>query len=213
MADGYGFGAEGDWKTAALVRAMKVMATGLKGGTSFMEDYTYHLDPKATPQQICATMVHRFRAVAAQMGLNRNLHDVVTLASLVERETAVDDERPLVASVFENRLAKSMPLMTDPSVTYGLQLEGRWRGTIYQSDLTRESAYNTYLHKGLPPGPIANPGVKSLRAAMEPARTDYLYFVAAGANPQGHSLFSRTLEEQNQNVAGYRQAVKKAGGR
>jgi UPF0755 protein len=119
----------------------------------------------------------------------------------------------LVASVFENRLAQSMPLMTDPAVIYGLQLEGRWRGTIYQSDLTRDSAYNTYLHKGLPPGPIANPGAKSLRAAMAPAKTDYLYFVAAGANPQGHSLFSRTLEEQNQNVAGYRQAVKKAGGR
>jgi UPF0755 protein len=89
------------------------------------------------------------------------VHDVVTLASLVERETAVDDERPLVASVFENRLAQSMPLMTDPAVIYGLQLEGRWRGTIYQSDLTRDSAYNTYLHKGLPPGPIANPGARN----------------------------------------------------
>ena len=210
-----GLGARQQFLAAAALQTGLV--TDLDPAAKSLEGYlfpdTYHLDPKATPQQICATMVHRFRAVAAQMGLNRNLHDVVTLASLVERETAVDDERPLVASVFENRLAKSMPLMTDPSVTYGLQLEGRWRGTIYQSDLTRESAYNTYLHKGLPPGPIANPGVKSLRAAMEPARTDYLYFVAAGANPQGHSLFSRTLEEQNQNVAGYRQAVKKAGGR
>ena len=135
------------------------------------------------------------------------------MASLIERETAVDAERPLVASVFQNRLAKNMPLMTDPAVIYGLELEGRWRGAIYQSDLSRNTPYNTYLHAGLPPGPVANPGVKSLRAAMEPAKTDYLYFVAAGANPQGQSLFSRTLDEQNRNVAGYRHAVKKAGGR
>jgi UPF0755 protein len=135
------------------------------------------------------------------------------MASLVERESAVDSERPLVASVFENRLSKGMPLMTDPAVIYGLELAGRWRGTIYQSDLTRDTAYNTYLHKGLPPGPIANPGIRSLRAAMEPATTDYLYFVAASANAQGHSLFSRSLDEQNRNVAGYRNAVKQAGGR
>jgi UPF0755 protein len=135
------------------------------------------------------------------------------MASLVEKETAVDAERPLVASVFDNRLAKKMPLMTDPSVIYGLELEGRWRGTIYASDLKRDTPYNSYLHAGLPPGPIANPGMKSLRAAMEPARTDYLYFVAAGANPQGHSIFSQTLDGQNKAVAGYRHAVKKAGAR
>jgi UPF0755 protein len=138
---------------------------------------------------------------------------VVTLASLVERETAVDAERPLVASVFVNRLARKMPLMTDPSLIYGLELAGRWRGTIYASDLKRDTPWNTYLHAALPPGPIANPGIKSLRAAMDPAKSDYLYFVAAGANPQGQSIFSRTLEEQNRNVEGYRHAVKKAGGR
>jgi UPF0755 protein len=174
---------------------------------------TYHFDRKASPAQIAAAMVRRFRAEAAQIGLKENVHAVVTMASLVERESAVDSERPLVASVFSNRLAAGMPLMTDPAVIYGLQLEGRWRGTIYQSDLTRPTPYNTYLHKGLPPGPIANPGARSLRAAMEPAKTDYLYFVAAGANPQGHSLFSRSLDEQNRNVSGYRNAVKQAGGR
>jgi UPF0755 protein len=209
-----GLGARKDFMAAALQTSLIAdfdpAAKSLEG---YLFPDTYHFDPKATPDQICATMVRRFRAVAAQLGLRDNMHHVVTLASIVERETAVDDERPLVASVFENRLAKSMPLMTDPAVIYGLQLDGRWRGTIYQSDLSRDSVYNTYLHKGLPPGPIANPGAKSLRAAMSPAKTDYLYFVAAGANPQGHSLFSRTLEEQNQNVAGYRQAVKKAGGR
>jgi UPF0755 protein len=158
-------------------------------------------------------MVRRFRAVAAQLGLKQDIHRVVTVASLVERETAVDAERPLVASVFQNRLAQGMPLMTDPAVIYGLQLEDRWRGAIYQSDLVRDTPYNTYMHKGLPPGPIANPGLKALRAAMTPAQTDYLYFVAAGANPQGHSVFSRTLEEQNRNVAGYRSAIKQSGGR
>ena len=91
------------------------------------------------------------------------------MASLVEHETAVDAERPLVASVFQNRLAKQMPLNTDPSVIYGLELEGKWRGTIYASDLTRDTPYNTYLHVGLPPGPVANPGIPSLRAAMDPA--------------------------------------------
>jgi UPF0755 protein len=151
--------------------------------------------------------------VAAQLGLKQDIHRVVTVASLVERETAVDAERPLVASVFQNRLAQGMPLMTDPAVIYGLQLEDRWRGAIYQSDLVRDTPYNTYMHKGLPPGPIANPGLKALRAAMTPAQTDFLYFVAAGANPQGHSVFSRTLEEQNRNVAGYRSAIKQSGGR
>lgn len=203
------FVAEAD-KDTNLVADLDPQATTLEG---YLFPDTYMLPRKATPEQICTTMVKRFRAVAAELGLEGNLHNVVTLASLVERETAVDGERAEVASVFENRLAKDMPLATDPAVIYGLQLEGRWRGTIYESDLKRDTAYNTYLHKGLPPGPIANPGVKSLRAAMDPAKTNYLYFVAAGADPQGHSLFSATLKEQNKNVAGYRHSVKKAGGR
>jgi UPF0755 protein len=103
--------------------------------------------------------------------------------------------------------------MTDPSVIYGLELQGIWRGTIYLSDLKRDTPYNTYLHAGLPPGPVANPGLRSLRAALNPAQTDYFYFVAAGANPQGHSIFSSTLDEHTHNVAGYRHAVKKTGAR
>ena len=118
-----------------------------------------------------------------------------------------------MASVFENRLEKNMALMTDPAVIYGLQLQNQWRGSLYETDLKRDTPYNTYVHAGLPPGPIANPGVKALRAAMAPAQTNYLYFVAAGQNPQGKSLFAATLEEHNRNVAGYRQAMKKAGGR
>ena len=210
-----GFVTQQDFLDAAVNQAGLV--ADLDPGATSLEGYlfrdTYHFQRKFTAAQICAAMVRRFRVIAGQIGLKENVHRVVTLASLVERETAVDAERPLVASVFENRMAKNMPLMTDPAVIYGLELEGRWRGTIYESDLSRNTPYNTYLHAGLPPGPVANAGVKSLRAAMQPAQTDYLYFVAAGANPQGHSLFSRTLDEQSRNVAGYRHAVKKAGGR
>ena len=210
-----GLGLKQDFLDAAaqqtkLVVDLDPKATSLEG---YLFPDTYHFARKATSAQICATMVRRFRAVAGQLGLKGNVHRLVTVASLVERESAVDAERPLVASVFENRLAKNMPLMTDPAVIYGLELQGRWRGAIYQSDLKLDTPYNTYLHPGLPPGPVANPGLHSLRAAMEPARTNYLYFVAAGANAQGHSLFSSTLDEHNHNVAGYRQAMKKAGGR
>lgn len=172
---------------------------------------TYKFSPPASPQLIVETMVRRFRNAAQKLGLAGNTHDVVTLASLVERETAVPSERPLVASVFTNRLARNMPLMSDPAIIYGLELEGRWRGTIYKSDLASNTAYNDYLHTGLPPGPIANPGMLSLQAAMHPAQTDYLYFVAADDNPQGHSLFSATLDEQVKNVAAYRKAKKRAG--
>jgi UPF0755 protein len=210
-----GFGSRQDFLAAAasetgLVTDLDPSAKSLEG---YLFPDTYYLPRKATPEQICATMVRQFRTEAERLGLKDDLHKVVTVASLVERETAVDAERPLVASVFENRLTKGMPLMTDPAVIYGLELDGAWRGTIYRSDLTHNTAYNTYLHKGLPPGPIANPGLPSLRAAMEPASTNYLYFVAAGSNPQGHSLFSSSLDEQNHNVAGYRHAIKKAGGR
>jgi len=195
---------------ASLIADLDPEATSLEG---YLFPDTYFFARKATPAQICATMVRRFRVVAAQLGLKENVHRVVTLASLVERETALDAQRPLVASVFANRLEKKMPLMTDPSVIYGLEVEGKWRGAIYQSDLKRDTPWNTYLHAGLPPGPVANPGLRSLRAAMHPAKTDYLYFVAAGADAQGGSLFSATIEEHNHNVAGYRQAVKKAGAR
>jgi UPF0755 protein len=204
---------EGAARQVGLVKDLDPGAASLEG---YLFPDTYHFARKFGPAQICAAMVKRFRAVAGQIGLvglKGNMHRVVTMASLVERETAVDEERPLVAGVFENRLAKKMPLMTDPSVIYGLELDGRWRGAIYQSDLKLDTPYNTYLHTGLPPGPVANPGLRSLKAAMEPAKSDYLYFVAAGANPQGRSLFSSTIEEHARNVADYRHAVKKAGGR
>jgi UPF0755 protein len=210
-----GLGSRQDFLDAAasqtkLVIDLDPRAASLEG---YLFPDTYHFARKATPAQICAAMVRRFRVVAGQIGLKGNVHRVVTMASLVERETAVDAQRPLVASVFENRLAKKIPLMTDPSVIYGLELGGRWRGAIYGSDLKLDTPYNTYLHAGLPPGPVANPGLRSLRAAMTPAKTDYLYFVAAGANPQGGSLFSSTIEEHARDVAGYRHALRRAGDR
>jgi UPF0755 protein len=210
-----GFGTRQDFldvaaRQASLVADLDPKAASLEG---YLFPDTYHFQRKTTQAQICAAMVRRFRTVAGQIGLKGNVHRVVTMASLVERETAVDAQRPLVASVFENRLAKKMPLMTDPAVIYGLELGGRWRGAIYESDLKLDTPYNTYLHAGLPPGPVANPGLRSLRAAMTPAKTDYLYFVAAGANPQGGSLFSSTLEEHARDVAGYRHALRKAGDR
>jgi UPF0755 protein len=193
-----------------LIADLDPRATSLEG---YLFPDTYRFPPNATAAQMAAAMVHRFRAVAAQLRLRQDVHRIVTLASLVERETAVDADRPLVASVLDNRLAKNMPLGTDPSVIYGLELAGQWRGAIYASDLTRDTPYNTYLHTGLPPGPVANPGIPSLRAAMDPAKTNYLYFVAAGTNAQGHSLFAETLNEHNRNVAAYRLAQKKAGER
>lgn len=192
---------------AGMVSDIDPQAKTLEG---YLFPDTYKIGPKEQMPQIAAMMVKRFRQAAEQLGLTHDIHEKVTLASLVERETALDSERPLVASVFGNRLEKQMPLMTDPAVIYGLQLQNAWRGTIYASDLGRDTPYNTYMHPGLPPGPIANPGAKALKAAMEPAETNYLYFVAASKNPQGKSLFAATLEEHNRNVAGYRAATKKA---
>jgi UPF0755 protein len=133
----------------------------------------------------------------------RNIHAIVTLASIVEKETALVKERTLVASVYSNRLRLGMPLDADPTVVYAALLNQRYRGAIYQSDLQFESAYNTYKHAGLPPGPIANPGSASLRAAMNPEPTKYLYFVADG---QGGHRFTSSYQEHSRNVAAYRRA-------
>jgi UPF0755 protein len=193
-----------------LIADLDPGATSLEG---YLFPDTYSFERRATPQQMLSAMVKRFRQAAAGLGLKSNYHRVVTVASLVERETPVDAERPLVASVFENRLAKEMPLMTDPSVIYAALLDGRYRGTIYASDLQADSPYNTYRYSGLPPGPICNPGMTSLKAAMNPAQTDYLYFVAASADPSGKSRFSTTLEEHAHDVQQYRKSLREAGSR
>ncbi len=192
----------------ALVSDLDPTATSLEG---YLFPDTYRFARHIDAQEMMAGMVKRFRQATQGIGLSTGYHQTVTLASLVEKETPIDAERSLVASVFVNRMEKNIPLMTDPSVIYAALLDGRYRGTIYQSDLQADSAYNTYRHAGLPPGPICSPGLKSLQAAMHPAQTDYLYFVAAGADPSGQSRFSATLEEHAKDVEAYRRAVRNAG--
>ena len=126
------------------------------------------------------------------------------MASIVEKETAAPEERPMVASVYYNRLAKNIALQADPSVIYGELEKGTYRGALHHEDLFSDSLYNTYRHTGLPPGPIANPGKTSLQAAMHPAATEYFYFVADGS---GHHRFARDLDEHNHNVAAYRKIM------
>jgi UPF0755 protein len=163
---------------------------------------TYQFSRHSTPLQMLTVMVRRFRQRTAQLGLAGDISHSIIMASLIEKEVSQDAERPLVAGVFVNRLARDMTLATDPTVIYAALLDGRWRGTIYASDLQSPSPYNTYKHTGLPPGPICNPGIASLRAAISPAQTDYLYFVSDAA---GHSRFSVDLKEHEQQVQAYRQ--------
>src|SRR5689334_5674074 len=152
-----------------------------------------------------AVMVKQFRQAAAAIGLasGMDVHRIVTMASIVEKETAAPEERPLVAAVYYNRLQKSMALDADPSVIYASELAGTYNGVIHQSELHSDSPYNTYRFAGLPPGPIANPGAASLEAAMHPADSDFLYFVS---DNNGHHRFARTLDEHARNVAAYRRA-------
>ncbi|MBX6378708.1 MAG: endolytic transglycosylase MltG [Clostridia bacterium] len=162
---------------------------------------TYLLPYDVSAQQAVALMVERFRVVAGERDLERRaaavgltLHQLVTLASIVEREARFDGERPLIAAVYRNRLRAGMRLDADPTVLYAL---GRTGGRLYRSDLLVDSPYNTYLHQGLPPGPIASPGLASLEAVLSPADVPYLYFVAG---PDGRHVFARTLAEHNRNV-------------
>lgn len=184
-----------------LVKLWEPGATSVEG---YLFPDTYKFSPHATPLQILQAMVKRFREVSARLGLTgQDVGRTVTVASLVEKEVHIDTERPLVAGVFENRMADNMPLQTDPAVAYASQLRGTWTGVIHQSELHSDSAYNTYTHAGLPPGPICNPGVAALIAALKPARTDYLYFVA---DAQGATKFSRDLKEHEEQVAAFRAA-------
>ena len=168
---------------------------------------TYRFSRHATSVSMLATMVKRFAQVTGHLGLNQgtDVSRVVTTASLVEKEVHLDVERPLVASVFENRMAAGMPLQTDPAVAYASLLRGTWTGVIHQSELHSDSPDNTDVHAGLPPGPICNPGVAAFKAAMQPASTDYLYFVADAA---GSTRFSKDIKEHDAQVAAFRAASK-----
>jgi len=188
----------------ALIRDLDSKAPSLEG---YLFPDTYRFPRGVTADTVIATMVARFRHV-----MQSRFHDefapgseglqiAVTLASLVEKETPDPEERPVVAGVFTRRLEKGMPLQCDPTVIYAARLADRPIGTIRASDLNFDSPFNTYRRAGLPPGPIANPGESSLRAAFHPADGDALYFVS---NNHGGHIFSKSLEEHQRNVARYR---------
>lgn len=196
-----------------LVRDISPRALTLEG---FLFPATYQLPRHPVPNELTAKMVKKFKEEWARiappmadddktrLASGEPIASIVTLASLVERETPKKDERPLVAGVFENRLRRDMMLQCDPTVIYALEQEGAYTGTLTGADLHIHSPYNTYEHTGLPPGPIGNPGEASLRAALDPAKTDYLYFVA---NTQGGHFFGSTLAEHNRNVTKYRRLL------
>jgi len=196
-----------------LIRGIAPHAKTLEG---FLFPATYFLPRHPAASDVTAEMVHKFKEEWQRIappeskqdttGLEhgRPVASVVTLASLVERETPKPEERPLVAGAFENRLRKNIPLQCDPTVIYALQDAGQYKGRLTVADLHFPSPYNTYAHPGLPPGPIGNPGQASLRAALDPAPTDYIYFVA---NTQGGHFFAATLVEHNRNVTRYRRLL------
>lgn len=164
---------------------------------------TYALARKAGAAGTVAAMADRFRAafgadLRAEAATQKlSLREVVTLASLIEKETAAPAERPLVSAVYHNRLRVGMPLQCDPTVIYALMQARRWRGNLTRQDLQINSPYNTYRFAGLPPGPIASPGLRSLEAAVRPADVPYLYFVSRN---DGTHVFATTLAEHNRNV-------------
>ncbi len=176
---------------------------------------TYEYTTTTTREQLVEAMIKRFRKVytpemqsrASELGMTTR--QVVTLASLIEKEAKVDSERELISSVFHRRLKMNIPLACDPTVIYAALLAGRYRGKIYQSDLDRNSPYNTYRRTGLPPGPIASPGKRSIEAALNPAETDYLFFVVDAEKNDGSHKFSASSTDHERAVKALRQAEKK----
>jgi len=185
---------------AKLAAAMRIPASGFEG---YLFPDTYYFSKGVPPEQIISAMVAQFRKTfqddwkkrAGELGFTQ--HEIITLASMIEKETGVAEERAVVASVFHNRLKQNMRLASDPTVIYGIE---DFNGNITKADLNRLTPYNTYQISGLPPGPIANPGALSIKAALYPAVTDYLYFVAKGDHTH---YFSTSLAEHNQAVKKY----------
>jgi UPF0755 protein len=185
---------------------------GVTGARASVEGYlfpdTYSFPIRTTPRQAIEAMVASYRSVIEQL-TNRfpaeswklNARDTLILASLVEAEAAVDEERPLIASVFLNRLKQRILLQCDPTVVYALEKSNTYQGKLTRADLRVDSPYNTYRYAGLPPGPIANPGMRSLEAVIRPASSQYLYFVRTTG---GRHTFSETLAAHNRAVAAYR---------
>lgn len=182
----------------ALLQRLEVPGKTAEG---FLFPDTYLLVKTMSPEEILETMARQFRRKfppeweeqAREAGLS--LIQLVTIASIIEKETGIEAEKPIVSDIIRRRLALGMPLQMDPTIIYGLRKFG---ATLTRKDLQTPTEYNSYLNKGLPPGPIANPGLSAIKAALVPARTDYLYFVSRN---DGSHRFSRTLEEHNQGVA------------
>src|SRR6266487_2643363 len=202
----------------ALISDFAPQATSLEG---YLFPNTYNFTRTQSMREMAAEMVKQFRRVASEIGLNQpgvnqpgvnqpgvnqDVQRTVTLASIIEKETAVPDERPEVGSVYMNRLASRIPLQADPSVIYAELIKGAYGGALHHDDMHFDSLYNTYRHAGLPPGPIANPGKTSLKAALHPAETKFYYFVSDG---NGHHRSAATLEEHNRNVAALRRVSAK----
>ena len=200
-----GFGKVADWDKLTgepeSIHDLAPQATSLEG---YLFPDTYKFNPGTPPKTIIAAMTANFRkhfsGEMAYIGTGLSLHETVTLASIVETEAQQPQERPVVASVYLNRLHRKMLLGADPTVIYAIKLANRWDGNIHKADLQIDSPYNTYRFPGLPPGPIANPGLASLRAAAAPATTNFLYFVA---KHDGTHAFSTNIEEHNRNVQVY----------
>jgi UPF0755 protein len=191
------------------VRDIAPDAPSLEG---FLFPATYEFPRHMTGKEMTAAMLKKFRQEWLTLPVagappNHSVQEIVTLASLVERETPRPEERPHVAGVFENRLHIGQPLQCDPTVAYALTLAGAYTGKLDGGDLHFSSPYNTYRNRGLPPGPIANPGEAALRAALDPPPTEDLYFVA---NTEGGHFFGKTLEEHNRNVARYRRLLEES---
>lgn len=184
-----------------LRRELGIEAPSLEG---YLFPDTYFFPPGEEPEEVIRKMVKNFRAHwpkefterAREVGLDD--YEVLILASIIEKETALSEEKPLISAVFHNRLRKGMPLCADPTVIYGLGPS--FKGDLTRADLRSPNPYNTYLQPGLPPTPICNPGQESIRAALYPARVPYLYFVSKG---DGTHYFSRTLREHLEAVAFY----------
>ncbi len=180
-----------------FVRSLGIDADSLEG---FLFPNTYFIERPRTAEWLLTRLVSEFNKIwtlefdARTQELGQTRYKIVTLASIIEKETGADAERPMVASVFYNRIKKGMLLQTDPTVIYGLK---DYNGNITRADLSNPHAYNTYVHAGLPPGPISNPGLASIKAALWPAQTDYLYFVSKN---DGTHQFSKTLAEHSQAV-------------
>ena len=185
-----------------LIRDLDPQAPTLEG---YLFPDTYKLRRHTTPEDLCRIMTGKFREAWRSLGRNEDVHRTITMASLVEKESKLPAERPKIAAVFENRLRIGMKLDCDPTTIYAAQLEGRYRGVIHRSDLDSGNPYNTYRHVGLPPGPIANPGLAAVRAVDAAERSDSLYFVARPDGSGSHE-FSSTIAAHENAVERYRRA-------